>query len=201
VTPPADLFRARAGQRHRPRGDVAAWAVAAAGCLALLARPAFVSASPDPTARLVVLFVLLGLVGALWPLPVAVGAPLPARGAAWAALALGAAAFVVGWLATGGPAGSWARPWFARSFLLNSLAAVAEEAFFRRFLYGLFARPAVAVTASAGAFALVHVTVWGWWVLPLDLAAGLLLSWQRAASGRWWVPAVTHVLANLLAIL
>jgi hypothetical protein len=45
------------------------------------------------------------------------------------------------------------------------------------------------------------VTVWGAGVLPLDLAAGLLLSWQRAASGRWAVPAATHTVANLLAAL
>ncbi len=45
------------------------------------------------------------------------------------------------------------------------------------------------------------MTVWGWWVLPLDLAAGLILSWQRAATGRWAVPAATHVLANTLALL
>jgi membrane protease YdiL (CAAX protease family) len=87
---------------------------------------------------------------------------------------------------------------------LNALAAVAEEAFFRRYLYGLVAAsssPAVAVGVTAALFAVVHVTVWGWWVLPLDLAAGLILSWQRAATGRWSVPAVTHVLANTLALL
>jgi len=87
---------------------------------------------------------------------------------------------------------------------LNALAAVAEEAFFRRYLYGLVVErygPVLAVAVTAGAFALVHVTVWGWWVLPLDLAAGLVLSWQRAATGRWSVPAATHVLANTLALL
>ena len=81
---------------------------------------------------------------------------------------------------------------------------MAEEAFFRRYLYGLLAPAhgmAVAVVVTAALFALVHVTVWGWWVLPLDLAAGLLLSWQRAATGRWSIPAVTHVLANTLALL
>ncbi len=69
-------------------------------------------------------------------------------------------------------------------------------------MYGWLAPfgPAVAVVVSAVAFAAVHVTVWGLWVLPLDLAAGLLLSWQRAASGRWSVPAATHVLANTLAL-
>jgi membrane protease YdiL (CAAX protease family) len=38
-------------------------------------------------------------------------------------------------------------------------------------------------------------------VLPLDLAAGLLLGWQRQATGSWAVPAATHVVANLLVVL
>jgi membrane protease YdiL (CAAX protease family) len=45
------------------------------------------------------------------------------------------------------------------------------------------------------------VTVYGWWVLPIDIAAGLVLAWQRWATGSWKVPAVTHVLANLLVVL
>ena len=36
--------------------------------------------------------------------------------------------------------------------------------------------------------------------MPVDLGAALLLSWQRYASGRWTVPAVTHAVANLLAV-
>ena len=177
-------------------------AVAVAGCVALLARPAFLPAGIDPTARLVTLFVVLGLVGALWPVP-AGRLPLPAWRVAATALVLGCAAFVVGRVAMGGPgAEAWAAPLLVRSLVLNSLAAVAEEAFFRRLVYGLLERwgPAAAVAGSAAAFAVVHVTVWGWWVLPLDLAAGLLLSWQRATSGRWTVPAATHVLANVLAL-
>jgi hypothetical protein len=35
----------------------------------------------------------------------------------------------------------------------------------------------------------------------VDLGAGLLLSWQRWASGTWAVPAATHVAANLLVVL
>ena len=93
-------------------------------------------------------------------------------------------------------------PFILRSVALNSLAAVAEEAFFRRFAYGLAATrgPAFAVVGSAAIFAAVHVTVWGWAVLPLDLAAGLVLGWQRWATGGWAVPAATHVAANLLAV-
>ena len=35
----------------------------------------------------------------------------------------------------------------------------------------------------------------------VDLGAGLLLSWQRWASGGWGAPAATHVVANLVAVL
>ena len=185
----APLTRARPG---------AAWGLALAGCAALLARPSLLPDGADPTARLVGLFAALGLVGAFWPTGAA--RLLAPRRVAFLALALGSAAFVAGRFATGGLAA--AHPWFVRSLVLNALAAVAEEAFFRRLVYDLLARhgDAAAIAGSAALFAVVHVTVWGWWVLPLDLAAGLLLSWQRSVSGRWSVPAFTHVLANTLAL-
>ena len=101
-------------------------------------------------------------------------------------------------------AGNWHGPstLVTRLVVLNGLAALAEEAFFRRFLYGLLvpSGAAIAVGGSAALFAVVHVTVYGWWVLPLDLAAGLVLSWQRWASGSWVAPAITHVIANVLAL-
>jgi len=50
-------------------------------------------------------------------------------------------------------------------------------------------------------FAIVHVSVYGFAALPIDLAAGLLLSWQRDATGTWTVPAITHVIANALAVI
>jgi membrane protease YdiL (CAAX protease family) len=86
--------------------------------------------------------------------------------------------------------------------ILNTMAAIAEEALFRRLLYG-WARllgTLVAVVVSALAFALIHVPLYGIAVLPVDLGAGLLLSWQRWASGSWTAPAATHVAANLLAL-
>ena len=61
--------------------------------------------------------------------------------------------------------------------------------------------PGAALVGSSLLFAAVHVTVYGLWVLPLDLAAGLLLGWQRQATGSWAVPAVTHAVANLLVVL
>ncbi len=185
-------------------------AVVAAGCAALLARPWLVRLPVDPVALLVALFVVLGLVGATWRLPARrpLWAPRSATGRCAArgsvpaglVLGIGLGAFGVGRLLAVGSVP--VAPFILTSVALNSLAAVAEEAFFRRFAYGLAAvrGPAVAVVASAALFAAVHVTVWGWAVLPLDLAAGLVLGWQRWASGGWAVPAATHVAANVLAV-
>jgi membrane protease YdiL (CAAX protease family) len=178
------------------------WAPAAVGVAALLARPWFLPAGVGVGWR-VAFFVALGLVGMAWPVAAAPAGEGPRAGMAMsgAVLGLGAAAFVLGRMSVDvavRPSG------VAVAVALNGLAAVAEEAFFRRYLYGLLTAsfsPAAAIVGTAAAFAAVHVTVWGWWVLPLDLAAGLVLSWQRAATGRWSVPAATHVLANTLALL
>ncbi len=129
--------------------------------------------------------------------PASAWPPVPA----WLALGVGLGAFGAGRLLAVGAVP--VAPFVLRSVALNSLAAVSEEAFFRRFAYGLAAArrgPAVAIGTSAAIFAAVHVTVWGWAVLPLDLAAGLVLGWQRWASGGWSVPAATHVAANVLAV-
>jgi membrane protease YdiL (CAAX protease family) len=81
-------------------------------------------------------------------------------------------------------------------------AAVAEEALFRRVLYDRLLRfgVVVAVAGSAGLFTLVHLPAYGLAAMPVDFGAALLLGWQRYASGRWTVPAVTHAVANLLAV-
>jgi membrane protease YdiL (CAAX protease family) len=86
---------------------------------------------------------------------------------------------------------------------LNSLAAVCEEAFFRRFLYGRLATfgAVAAVAASALLFALLRLPAYGMAAFWVNLGAGMLLSWQRWASGTWTVPAATHVAANLLVVL
>jgi membrane protease YdiL (CAAX protease family) len=85
---------------------------------------------------------------------------------------------------------------------LAVLAAAAEEGLFRRVLYDRLLRfgVVVALIGSAGVFAVVHLPAYGVAAMPVDLGAALLLSWQRYASGRWTVPAVTHVVANLLAV-
>ena len=178
---------------------VVPWALGAAGVGALLARPWFLPVSVGVEWR-IGFFVLLGLVGVAWPL--ARDDLRPARlPGSLAVLGLGVVGFALGRALVDVPVRSIG---LGSALALNALAAVAEEAFFRRYLYGLLVPvggTAVAVLVTAAAYALVHVTVWGWWVLPLDLAAGLVLSWQRAATGRWSVPAATHVLANTLALL
>jgi membrane protease YdiL (CAAX protease family) len=180
----------------------AAVLVVAAGCAALTARPLLLDvAGGRPAVVISVLFVTLLVVSLLWPAPAGSAAPATSFRAVLPVLAVGIGAFVVGRaLLAGTPP-----PVPATAFLigLNTLAAVAEEAFFRRLVYGALvaAGPVAAVVGSAVLFAAVHVTVYGVWVLPLDLAAGLLFGWQRQATGSWTVPAVTHAAANLLVVL
>jgi membrane protease YdiL (CAAX protease family) len=166
-----------------------------AGCALLLARP-LLRNGPAPVASLTVAYVVLLIASTASRQIFPRYAPenLPRTGGL--ALGVGLAAFGVGRLVVGGRPS----PWVADALALDALAAVAEEAFFRRFVYDALL-PAGDVAAGIGAavlFALVHVPVYGWWVVPLDLAAGLVLSWQRAATGSWGVPAATHVAANVI---
>jgi membrane protease YdiL (CAAX protease family) len=89
-------------------------------------------------------------------------------------------------------------PWAAAALPLAVLAAVAEEALFRRVLYARLLRfgAVVAVVATALGFALLHVPAYGWVAFPVDLGAGLILGWQRHAAGTWLAPAWTHALIN-----
>ena len=168
-----------------------------AGCAVLTARPLLIDlAGGRPAVVLTIVFVGLLAMSLGWPAGRATGPP----GVALPVLAVGLGAFLIGRvLVAGSPPASAT----ALAVGLNTLAAVAEEAFFRRLVYGvlLAGGPAAALVGSAVLFAAVHVTVYGFWVLPLDLAAGLIFGWQRQATGSWRVPAVTHVVANLLVVL
>lgn len=180
----------------------AAVIVAAGGCAALTARPLLLDiVGGRPATVVTVLFLSLLTVSLLWPAAIAGADTTTSFRAALPVLAIGIGAFAVGRaLLAGSPPPA---PATAFVIALNTLAAVAEEAFFRRLVYGalLAAGPVAAVTGSAVLFAAVHVTVYGFWVLPLDLAAGLLFGWQRHATGSWVVPAVTHAAANVLVVL
>ena len=174
------------------RRPAVAAAGVAVGLVAFLARPWLFAVEH----REIAVLVALGAVGALWPL--APPRATPAR-RSLSVLAIGIAAFAVGRLAGGGIA---PMPRVAHVVVVSTLGAVAEEAFFRRLLFSALEHrgPVVAVVGSAVAFALVHITRYGGWAMPLDITAGLLLSWQRAASGSWRIPAVTHALGNVMVL-
>jgi membrane protease YdiL (CAAX protease family) len=187
---------------RRVRTPLLVLPVVAGGTALLLARPWLVSIGLGP-AGLAFLYVALGAVAAATPVGTVPSSPdrrkeqflHPALG-----LAVGMGGFVL--------ARAVAAPGIpvavgVSGLFLNLVAAVAEEAFFRKFLYGtllsLGAAGAVAVTSVA--FALVHVPLYGGAVFWVDFGAGLLLGWQRWATGTWEVPGATHAAANILAVL
>ena len=183
---------------RRSRGtevDLAMVLAVLAGCTLLLIRTSF-PGLPATATMFAALYLLLGAASLAVPVggdgarslsPSSVGA------AGMTAIVL--AAWLVG---PGFPV-----PHGLEVLLLNSLAAVSEELFFRRLVYGGLVRfgPAIAIGGSALLFATLHVPIYGPAVFWVDLGAGLLLSWQRWASGGWGAPAATHVVANLVAVL
>lgn len=83
-------------------------------------------------------------------------------------------------------------PWLA----VVAVVATAEEVFLRGTLYDAIADKRVAVLVGAVAFAGLHVPLYGWHVVPLDLVVGLVLGELRRASGTAAAPAVAHVTAD-----
>jgi membrane protease YdiL (CAAX protease family) len=146
----------------------------------------------EPVLVVIYAAVLVASVAAPVPRPASNGLPR------WAVVAVGVAAVAAAPLVAG-PA--LPRTLVAFALPLNVLAAASEEALFHRLLYGRLERfgAPLAVGATAAAFALIHLPLYGTASLPVDLGAGLLLSWQRWASGSWGAPALTHVVANVLA--
>jgi hypothetical protein len=183
-----------AATRERESDAAVAALVLAASCVWLLGRPELWGV-PHNASILAVGTVLVAAAALRTPVP---GEPEAAAVPRPIVLLVGLGAVTAAAVAAGRPV-----PVAASAFapLLNVLAAVAEEALFRRVVYGWLRGLglAIAVGASAIAFALVHLPVYGIEALPVDLGAGLLLSWQRAVSGTWTVPAATHAAANLLA--
>jgi membrane protease YdiL (CAAX protease family) len=164
-----------------------------------------------PSTWAVMVTAAVGLVGLLAPIDAPTPAPARHRAsvANWlGAVALGLAAML---LAARLPGLLGLRPHGAGRIVsrvapaavaASVVAAVAEEMFFRRLVYGWLAASwgaAVAICGSAVAFAAIHVPVYGFAVLPIDTAAGLLLGWQRWVTGGWSASGLTHVVANLIA--
>lgn len=121
--------------------------------------------------------VVVGVIGAV----VLVAAPLLLRGPLLPSNSLPPADFVAWGLAV-------------------SVVAAAEEILLRGVLFSLVesvAGPLAAVAVSSTAFALLHVPLYGWSALPLDLAVGLWLGGLRLVSGGVAAPATAHILADL----
>ena len=98
-------------------------------------------------------------------------------------------------LRAGSPAGD-----FAVWALVVALVAAAEEALLRGALMDELlrrVRPELAVAVAAVAFAALHLPLYGWVALPLDLAVGVWLGGLRLRSGGAGAPAVAHTVADL----
>jgi Type II CAAX prenyl endopeptidase Rce1-like len=189
-----------APHRPTPTATVLVGVVAALGCGLLAARPALLASARQPAVALALVFAVLLIVGAVVPLPAAPSPITRSPRVTAMTVAVGVGAFAAARLLVGGRAPvRLTLPVVAA----NILAAVAEEAWFRRVCFGLLAPagPIIAVAGSTTLFALVHVSTYGFWILPLDLAAGALLGWQRAVSGSWGASAVTHAIGNVLVLL
>ena len=94
-----------------------------------------------------------------------------------------------------GPAAQFV-PWVA----ITVIVATSEELVLRGALFraveasgGLVA----AIVVTTLAFALMHVPLYGWHVVPLDLGVGLWLAGLRLLSGGVVAPAVAHAIADL----
>jgi hypothetical protein len=85
--------------------------------------------------------------------------------------------------------------------LVVTVVASAEESFLRGALYRVLEPfgTLVAIAVPALAFAAMHVPLYGWGAVPLDLAVGVWLGALRAVAGSAVAPAVAHVVANWAA--
>lgn len=90
---------------------------------------------------------------------------------------------------------------FAGWAVVVSLVAVAEELFLRGALYDAvtgWLGETAAIVVAAVCFAGLHVPLYGWHVVPLDLAVGLWLGALRRWARTPVTPALGHTLADLL---
>ncbi len=88
---------------------------------------------------------------------------------------------------------------FAGWVLVTAVVVAGEEAILRGALFGALERstgPVAAVAVSSLAFALMHVPLYGWQVVPLDLGVGVWLAGLRLATGGVAAPALAHGIAD-----
>jgi membrane protease YdiL (CAAX protease family) len=89
---------------------------------------------------------------------------------------------------------------FAAWVAVTAIVAIGEEVVLRGALFDAL-RPPVGVVATIGitslAFALMHVPLYGWHVVPLDLAVGIWLAGLRLVSRSVAAPALAHTIADV----
>ena len=89
---------------------------------------------------------------------------------------------------------------FAIWVAVTAVVVLGEEAVLRGVLFDAI-RPVLglpgAIAITSVAFALIHVPLYGWHVVPLDVAAGIWLAGLRLASGGVAAPATAHLVADL----
>ena len=174
-----------------------------------------------------VLAALVAVVGFRWAIVVAGGAPALATGLAFgtalvavgivggavlgrprpAAIGLGmlgglvlvglalTSRLVAGPMIPFAPASSFL-PWAG----VTIVVAFAEELVLRGALFEAVAAAAgdlAAVVLTSITFALIHVPLYGWHVVPLDVGVGLWLGGLRLLSGGVAAPATAHAIADL----
>ena len=84
--------------------------------------------------------------------------------------------------------------------LITVLVATAEEAILRGALFGRVQRAggtAAALALTTIVFGVIHFPLYGWHVVPLDLAVGLGLGGLRVVTRGIAAPAIAHALADL----
>ena len=79
-----------------------------------------------------------------------------------------------------------------------TIVVIAEEMFLRGALHDSLVRwgPVLQVGVGATVFALLHVPLYGWHVVPLDLAVGVVLGGLRLFTGTLVAPITAHAMAD-----
>jgi membrane protease YdiL (CAAX protease family) len=96
--------------------------------------------------------------------------------------------------------GAWLAAGFGPWAAITVLVATAEELVLRGVLFDAVDRAAggaIAVVVTSLAFALIHVPLYGWHVVPLDVGVGLILGGLRIVTRGVSAPAVAHAIADL----
>lgn len=89
---------------------------------------------------------------------------------------------------------------YARWAVFVVVVAVAEEALLRGSLFRAIEQRAgfpAAIAVTSLTFGLLHAPVYGWGVVPLDIAVGVWLGTLRAVTGTVAAPAGAHAVADL----